>query len=103
MSAVTGAGQLPLTIPQVVARAVERFGGREAMVDGAVRLSFTELGGQIDQAANALIASGVEPGDRIAIWAPNVYEWAVAAFGVHSIGGVVIPINTRFKGDEAAY
>src|SRR5439155_24579036 len=99
----TGAADLPLTIPQVVDRAVDRFGDLEAMVDGDVRLTFAELGGQIGQAARALIASGVEPGDRVAIWAPNVCEWAVTSFAVHSIGGVVIPINTRFKGDEAAY
>ncbi len=94
---------LPETIPQVVARAASLFSDREAMVDGSTRLSFSELGELIGGAARALIASGVEPGDRVALWAPNVYEWAVAAFGVHSVGGVVIPINTRFKGDEAAY
>ena len=94
---------LPLTIPQVVARAVERFGDREAVVDGDVRLSFVEFADEIDRAARALIATGVEPGDRVAIWAPNMYEWAVAALGVHRIGGVVIPLNTRFKGKEAGY
>jgi acyl-CoA synthetase (AMP-forming)/AMP-acid ligase II len=94
---------LPLTIPGVIARAVERFGDREAVVDGDVRLTFTEFGTEIDAAARALVASGVEPGDRIAIWAPNIYEWAVAALATHSIGAVVIPLNTRFKGAEAGY
>ncbi len=94
---------LPLTIPQVVARAVERFGDREAVVDGDVRLSFVEFAGEIDRAARALIATGVDPGDRVAIWAPNMYEWAVVALGVHRIGGIVIPLNTRFKGKEAGY
>jgi len=94
---------LPLTIPGVVARAVERFGDREGVVDGSTRLTFAELGQLVDTAARALVASGVEPGDRVAIWAPNVYEWAVAALGTHSVGGVVIPLNTRFKGAEAGY
>ena len=50
-----------------------------------------------------MIASGVEPGDKIAIWAPNIWEWAVTALGCHSVGGIVIPLNTRFKGNEAGY
>ncbi|HEY2815342.1 MAG TPA: FadD3 family acyl-CoA ligase [Acidimicrobiales bacterium] len=96
-------GELPLTIPRVVARAGHLFGDSEAVVDGDVRLSFVEFAAQIDTAARALIASGVDPGDRIAIWAPNMYEWAVVALGAHSVGAVVIPLNTRFKGPEAGY
>ena len=49
------------------------------------------------------MASGIEPGDRVGIWAPNIWEWAVAALGVHMAGAVVVPVNTRFKGREAAY
>jgi acyl-CoA synthetase (AMP-forming)/AMP-acid ligase II len=94
---------LPLTIPQLVARAARQFGDREAVVDGDVRLSFAQFADAIDTAARALIASGVEPGDRISIWAPNIYEWAVTALATHSVGGVVIPLNTRFKGAEAGY
>jgi acyl-CoA synthetase (AMP-forming)/AMP-acid ligase II len=95
--------ELPLTIPQLVAVAAERFGDAEAVVDGNVRLSFREFANEIDKAARALLASDIHPGDRIAIWAPNIYEWAVAALATHSVGGVVIPLNTRFKGAEAAY
>jgi acyl-CoA synthetase (AMP-forming)/AMP-acid ligase II len=94
---------VPLTIPAVVRRAAEEFGHIEGMVDGDVRLTFAELGAEIDMAARAMIASGVEPGDRVAIWAPNIWEWAVAAFACHSVGGIVIPLNTRFKGNEAGY
>jgi long-subunit acyl-CoA synthetase (AMP-forming) len=95
--------ELPQTIPGVVRRAAEKFGALEGVVDGDVRLTFAELAAQVDIAARALIASGVEPGDRVAIWAPNVFEWAVVALGTHSVGGVVIPLNTRFKGAEAGY
>ncbi|MBV9412252.1 MAG: fatty acid--CoA ligase family protein, partial [Acidimicrobiia bacterium] len=45
----------------------------------------------------------VEPGDRVAIWAPNTWEWVVALGGLHSAGAVLVPLNTRFKGQEAAY
>src|SRR5204863_4715600 len=60
-------------------------------------------GAATERAAPAWIAGGVEPGGRVAMWPPNLLEWAVAAFAVPWVGAVVIPVNTRFKGDEAAY
>ena len=50
-----------------------------------------------------MIAAGVEPGDRVAIWAPNGAGWIVAALGAHSAGAAIVPVNTRWKGAEAAY
>ena len=91
------------TIPAVVEQAAARFGEAEAFVDGDVRLSWIQLAAAVDVAARALIATGVQPGDRVAIWAHNTLEWAVAALGTHRAGGVVVPLNTRFKGTEAAY
>ena len=91
------------TIPELIDDAAERFGGNEAMVDGDVRWTFDELFAQIQRCAAALVATGVRHGDRVAIWAPNCWEWAVAALATHTIGGVLVPINTRFKGREAAY
>ncbi len=49
------------------------------------------------------IATGIGPGDRVAIWAPNSWEWIVAALGALGSGAWLVPVNTRFKGDEAAY
>ena len=49
------------------------------------------------------MASGVEPGDRVAIWSPNRYEWLVAALGTLGAGAAVVPVNTRFKGEEVRY
>jgi HIP---CoA ligase len=91
------------SIPGLVRSAAERFGDGEALVDGDVRLSFSGLAASVDQATRAVIALGVERGDRVAIWAPNCWEWVVAALAIQSAGGVLVPINTRFKGREAAY
>ena len=91
------------TIPDLIDDAAERFGDREAIADGGLSWNFAEFRTEIRRAAAALQASGIEAGDRVAIWAPNCWEWAVAALGVHVAGGIVVPINTRFKGREAAY
>src|SRR5262245_57012231 len=91
------------TIPAVLARAAERFGSRIAIEDGATRLDFLQLAEAAERAAAGLIARGVEAGDRVAIWAPNRFEWVVAALGASLAGAALVPINTRFKPDEAAY
>jgi acyl-CoA synthetase (AMP-forming)/AMP-acid ligase II len=91
------------TIPEMVARQAETLGDRQAIVDGSTTLSFADLAERVDEAARALIASGIASGDRVAIWAPNMWEWIVCALAIHSAGGVMVPINTRYKGIEAAY
>jgi HIP---CoA ligase len=94
---------LPETIPAVLQRAAARFPAQEALVDERARLTFSDLAAAATEAARALIASGIEAGDRVAIWAPNTTEWAIAALGIYRAGGVIVPVNTRFKGGEAAY
>jgi acyl-CoA synthetase (AMP-forming)/AMP-acid ligase II len=54
-------------------------------------------------AARAFLAAGLARGDRVAIWAPNLWEWIVAATGLQAAGGVLVPLNTRFKGREAGH
>nr|WP_082994433.1 FadD3 family acyl-CoA ligase [Mycobacterium gordonae] len=89
------------TIPEMVLSAADRFGDAEAVVDGPLRYSFAELVERIRCAAGAFADLGVDKGDRVAIWAPNSAEWIVAAFGLLTAGGVLVPVNTRFKADEA--
>jgi len=93
------------TIPRLLRSSTDRFSAREAIVDvsDGTTLSFTGLAAAAHDAARAFISLGIERGDRVAIWAPNVWEWVVAALGLQSAGGVLIPLNTRFKGREAAY
>lgn len=85
----------------MVASAADRFGDAEAVVDGPLRLTFTEVVERIRCAAGSFADLGVGKGDRIAIWAPNSAEWIVAAFGLLTAGGVLVPVNTRFKTAEA--
>src|SRR3954447_9766160 len=89
------------TIPEMVLSAADRFGDAEAVVDGPLRYTFGELVARIRCAAGAFAELGIGKGDRVAIWAPNSAEWIVAAFGLLTAGGVLVPVNTRFKPDEA--
>ena len=91
------------TLPQVVVDAAAAFGSRIAIIDGEVQLTYEQLDAARISAARAFIAAGLEKGERIAIWAPNIYQWIIAAIGAQSIGGVLVPLNTRYKGSEGAY
>lgn len=91
------------SIPAMVRDAARRDPDGAAVVAGDRRVTFTELADRVGDAARALLASGVTRGDRVAVWAPNSLEWIVAALGVTTAGGVLVPVNTRFKGAEAAY
>jgi acyl-CoA synthetase (AMP-forming)/AMP-acid ligase II len=91
------------TIPAVLASAIERFGSEEALVDGDVRWSFEELGEQVRECAAAMIAAGVQRGDRVSVWAPNGHRFVRAALGAVTAGAVLVPVNTRYKGDEARW
>jgi acyl-CoA synthetase (AMP-forming)/AMP-acid ligase II len=85
----------------MVLSAADRFRDAEAVVDGPLRLTFADLVQRIRCAAGAFADHGVGKGDRVAIWAPNSAEWIVAAFGLMTAGGVLVPVNTRFKTHEA--
>ncbi len=91
------------TIPAMVRDAATRFGDRDAVVVDDRTVSAAQLSTMATDAARALIAAGVERGDRVAIWAPNSLEWIVAALGVTTAGAVLVPVNTRFRGSEAGY
>ncbi|MET9445719.1 FadD3 family acyl-CoA ligase [Streptomyces cinerochromogenes] len=89
------------TIPELVRWAAGRYADGEAVVDGRTRITYAELGARVERAAAACLASGLEVGDRVAVWAPNSLDWIVASLGAVSAGGVLVPLNTRFKGAEA--
>src|SRR5512135_3224928 len=91
------------TVAELVRAACRAYATREAVVDGAVRWDYATLGGEVDRFARALVAHGIEPGDRVAVWAPNSWRWIVAALGTVCAGAVLVPLNTRYRGAEAGY
>ena len=91
------------TVPRLVDDAAQRHGSTEALVDGELRLTYAQLAPEVDRYARGFVAAGVAAGDRAALWAPNCAEWMLAALGLLRAGAVLVPLNTRFKGGEAAY
>lgn len=94
--APAGRGSIPALLD-----AAAGFGDRLAIDDGASRLTYPELVEVSRTFGASLVAAGIEPGDRVAVWAPNSARWVIALLGLSQAGAVLVPINTRFKGHEA--
>jgi acyl-CoA synthetase (AMP-forming)/AMP-acid ligase II len=94
--------QLQQTIPALLAATAERLGEAVAVVDADSALTYSQLLEESRVIAAAFVANGLEPGERVSIWMPNGARWIVAVLGIWQAGGVLVPINTRFKGAEAA-
>ncbi|MFE7414097.1 FadD3 family acyl-CoA ligase [Streptomyces laurentii] len=92
----------PGSVGELVRRAAARYGPREAVVEGRTRITYAQLGARVERAAAACLAAGTRAGDRVAVWAPNSLDWIVSALGAVTAGAVLVPLNTRFKGAEAA-
>lgn len=90
------------TVPKAAAWAADRYGSSPALVSDGESLSFDDYVGQARRVARALIAAGVQKGDKVAIQAPNSVRFALCALGIHLAGACLVPINTRFKPREVA-
>ena len=91
----------PQTLPAVLRRAAAQHADRQAVRDGNVSVTFAGLLTQVRTVARAYVALGLQPGDRVAVWAPNSWRWQVAALAVSYAGGTLVPLNTRYTGHEA--
>ncbi|MER7560602.1 AMP-binding protein [Nocardioides sp. NPDC126508] len=91
----------PRTIPALIEKAKQTYADHPAIVDGPTTLTYAGLADAADRAARAFLASGVRSGDRVAIWAPNRWEFPVAVLGAQTIGAAAVPLNTRYRGHEA--
>lgn len=83
--------------------AAARWGDREALCFEDRRWTFAEFAAEVDRCAKGLIALGVEPGERVALWMTNRPEWLVAMVAIAKIGAALVPLNTRYRTDDVAY
>ncbi|HEX3630781.1 MAG TPA: AMP-binding protein, partial [Candidatus Dormibacteraeota bacterium] len=95
--------ETPLTPLEFMRRTRRLHPQREAVVDGAVRLSYEQFFDRCDRWSTALQRLGVEQGDRVAYIAPNVHQQLESFYAVPQIGAVLVPINFRLTADDFAY
>ena len=94
-----------LTLGQLIDRAAEQHGAREAIVvrHQQIRMTYSELNARIDEVAAGLVALGLTPGSRIGIWAPNCAEWVIAQFATAKAGLILVNINPAYRLSELEY
>jgi fatty-acyl-CoA synthase len=95
--------EVALTPLEFARRTRALHGSREAVVDGAMRLTYEQFFTRCDRWSAALQALGVHRGDRVAYIAPNTHAQLESFYAVPQIGAVLVPINYRLSPDEFAY
>src|SRR5437870_4853757 len=95
--------ETPLTPLDFARRARKLYGDREAVVDGALRLTYEQVLDRCDRWSSRLLELGVRQGDRVAYIAPNTHAQLESFYAVPQIGGVLVPINYRLTPDDFAY
>jgi fatty-acyl-CoA synthase len=100
MNAVSHTELTPLSFLERSARV---FPTKTAVVYESTSWTYREFADEVDRIADALIASGVGRGDRVAYLMPNLPEMLVAHYAVPATGAVLVAINTRLSSDEIAY
>ncbi len=88
------------TIDQIFSRAVSRWPDRTFIVADGRSFTYGEMSAEVEQVAQGLLALGVQPGDRVALWMSNIWEWVAIQFAVTRIGAVLTPLNTRLRVED---
>jgi fatty-acyl-CoA synthase len=107
-SYASGTSTVPLlgeTIGENFRRMVAAYPDREALVDRGTgrRFSYPELAAEVEACALGLLELGVQPGDRVGIWAPNCAEWVFVQYATAGIGTILVNINPAYRTHELGY
>ena len=95
--------ETPLTPLEFARRTRKLYGDREGVVDGALRLTYTQFFDRCDRWSAALQGMGVKQADRVAYISPNTHEQLESFYAVPQIGAVLVPINFRLTAEDFVY
>ncbi|MEQ3550363.1 AMP-binding protein [Pseudonocardia nematodicida] len=107
-SYASGTSDTPLlgdTIGDDLDRTVARVPDNDALVEVATgrRWTYTQLREDVDTLACGLLAAGVQTGDRLGIWAPNMAEWTLVQYATAKLGVVLVNINPAYRTHELEF
>src|SRR2546428_1274599 len=93
------------TIGDHLASVISRQPDAEALVSRhqGARLSYGELGREVERVARGLLGLGIEKGDRVGIWSPTRVEWTLLQFATARVGAILVNINPAYRAGEMAY
>jgi fatty-acyl-CoA synthase len=107
-SYVHGTATVPLlgqTIGASLDRIAAQVGDRDALISchQNARFTYAELLDEVNRAARGLLALGVQRGDRVGIWSPNVAEWLIIQYAAAKVGAVLVNVNPAYRLRELEY
>ena len=107
-SYVSGGAASPLsgqTIGEYLSSVIARQPDAEALVSRhqEMRLTYGELGREVERVARGLLGLGIEKGDRVGIWSPTRVEWTLLQFATARAGAILVNINPAYRAGEMAY
>ncbi len=104
-SGASDTGLLGITIGDMLDRTVSEYPANEALVSRHqnIRWTYAEFGARVDALARALMALGVERGERVGIWSTNRAEWTLTQFATSKIGAVLVNVNPSYQAAELEY
>jgi len=91
------------SLGELIDRAAETWPKNEAIIYQGDRITYGELRNRVNRLACALMDLGVEKGDKVAVLFTNLPQWFYAEYAIDKIGGVVVPINTRYSLNELSH
>jgi len=108
LSFVSGTSDQPLlyrTVDGVLKAAVDQVPDRSALVVPfqSIRFTFADFDREVERVARGMLACGLEPGERIGIWAPNCAEWILTMFGAARAGLILVNINPAYRSSELEF
>src|SRR5438093_3588147 len=92
-----------MNIAQHVERAAKLFPDKPAIIFEGAQLQYADLNSRANRIANALKANGVERGDRVALYLPNIPQFAVCYLAILKAGALAVSINAILKAEEVKY
>ena len=95
--------EVPLLVDDFLRRSVQLYPAKTAVVDNDLRLTYAELQARVNRLSHALLALGVEPGDRVCILSPNSHFFLESFFATSQIGAVLVPLNYRLVAADHEY
>jgi len=96
-------GWTPMNMGEMLDKASEQNPHKTAIISEDQRISYADLKERVDRVALAFLALGIKKGDKVSIWLSNCLEWIYIQLALGKIGGILVPINTRFKVKELEY
>ena len=92
-----------MNFSSIIAKSCVNYDDRVCVVEGDHRLTFGEVEERASRLARALIAMGVEPGDRVAIFQVNCFQFVEMVYAIAKVGAIIVTLNFRLRGEETKY